>query len=99
MYTAGGHYVSQYSMFSLAACDIIYSRWNVKWLTGKSSGSPNISVVYARKWLKFGFQANFLKMFGHAKFQLSIIFTFRGIILLVDESVISVKLSDFPGYY
>ena len=99
MYTAGGHYVSQYSMFCLAACDIIYSRWNVKWLTGTSSGSPNISVVYERKWLKIGLQAHFCMMFGHTKFQLSNIFAFRDIILLDDESVISGKLSDFPSYH
>ena len=66
---------------------------------GTSSGSPYISVVYEQKWLKFGFQPQFFKMFAHAKFQLSNISTFRVIILLVDESVISVKLSDFPGYH
>ena len=60
-----------------------YSRWNVKWITGTSSGSPYISVVYEQKWLKFGVQAHFLKMFGHAKFQLSISCTFKAMKLLV----------------
>ena len=50
---------------------------------GTSSGSPYISVVYEQKWLKFGVQAHFLKMFGHAKFQLSISCTFKAIQLLV----------------
>ena len=45
------------------------------------------------------FQAQFFKMFGNAEFQTSIIFTFRGIILSVDESVISMILRDFPGYH
>ena len=76
-----------------------YSRCNVKLIAGMSSGSPYISVVYEQKWLKFCFRAHFFKMFWHSKFQLSIIFTFRVIILLVDESVISVKLSYFPGYH
>ena len=40
-----------------------------------------------------------VRIFGSAKFQLYIIFTFRVMILLVDESGISVKLSDFPGYH
>ena len=62
----------------------IYSRWNVKWITGTSSGSPYISVVYEQKWLKFCFQAHFLKMFGHTKFQLSITCTFRLMKLLVE---------------
>ena len=38
-------------------------------------------------------------MFGHAKFQLSVIFTFRVIILLVDEAAISEILIDFPVYH
>ena len=50
---------------------------------GTSSGSPYISVVYEQKWLKFGVQAHFLKMFGHAKFQLSISCTFKAMKLLV----------------
>ena len=32
----------------------------------------DISVVSERKWLKFGVQAHFFKIFGHAKFKLSI---------------------------
>ena len=51
---------------------------------GTSSGSPYISVVYEQKWLKFGLQAHFLKMFGHAKFQLSIPCTHRAMNLLVE---------------
>ena len=41
------------------------------------------------------FQGTFFKLFRHSKFQLSIIFTFKVIAI---DSVISVKLSDFPGY-
>ena len=50
---------------------------------GTSSGSPYISVVYEQKWLKFGLQAHFLKMFGHTKFQLSTSCTFKAMKLLV----------------
>ena len=32
----------------------------------------DISVISEQKWLKCGLQAHFFKMFGHAKFQLSI---------------------------
>ena len=62
----------------------VYSRWNVKWITGTSSGSPYISVVYEQNWLKFCFQAHFVKIFGHTKFQLSISCTSRAIKLLVE---------------
>ena len=48
------------------------------------SGSLNISVISQPKWLKFGLQAHFLKMFGHTKFQLSITCTFRIMKLLVE---------------
>ena len=51
---------------------------------GTSSGSPYIYVVYEQKWLKFCFQAHFVKMFGHAKFQLSIPCTHRAMNLLVE---------------
>ena len=47
---------------------------------GTSSASPYISVVYEQqKWLKFCFQAHFVKMFGHTKFRLSISCTFKAI--------------------
>ena len=41
-------------------------------------------VISEPKWLKFGFQGHFLKIFGYAKFQLFILFTFRVMKLLVD---------------
>ena len=55
------------------------------------SGSLNISVIYQPKWLKFGVQAHFLKMFGHTKFQLSISCAFKVVKLLVMYLVISNK--------
>ena len=42
-----------------------------------SSWTLDIFVISEPKWLKFGLQAHFFKMFGHAKFQLSITFTFE----------------------
>ena len=64
-----------------------------------SSWTLDIFVISKPKWLKFGLHpGTFFKMFGHAKFQLSISCTHRAMKLLVDESVISVKLSDFSGY-
>ena len=44
----------------------------------------DIFVISKQKLLKFGLQAHFFKMFGHAKFQLSIFFTLRVIELLVE---------------
>ena len=44
----------------------------------------DIFVISKQKWLKFDLQAHFFKMFGHAKFQLSIFFTLRVMILLVE---------------
>ena len=58
---------------------------------GTSSGSPYISNVYEPKWLKFCFQAHFLKMFGHTKFQLSISWTHRAMNLLLTYLVFSTK--------
>ena len=46
----------------IATCEY-YSQWNVKSITGTSSGSPYIYVVYGEKWLKFCFQAHFFKKF------------------------------------
>ena len=46
-------------------------------------GTVDIFVISRPKWLKFGVQAHFLKMFGHTKFQLSISCTFKAIKLLV----------------
>ena len=43
----------------------------------------DIFVISEPKWLKFGLQAHFFKVFGHAKFQLSITSTFKVIKLLV----------------
>ena len=67
-------------------------------VNGKSSGSqerkvakPYISVVYEQKWLKFGFQAHFWKIFGYAKFQLSIFCTLRAMNLLVTYLVFSTE--------
>ena len=44
----------------------------------------DIFVISEQKWLKFGLQAHFFKIFGHAKFQLSITCTFRVTKLLVE---------------
>ena len=44
----------------------------------------DIFVISEPKWLKFGLQAHFFKMFGHAKFQLSIFFTLTVMKLLVE---------------
>ena len=43
----------------------------------------DIFVISEPKWLKFGLQAHFFKVFGQAKFQLSITSTFKVIKLLV----------------
>ena len=43
----------------------------------------DIFVISEQKWLKFGLQAHFFKMFGHAKFQLSISCYFKVMKLLV----------------
>ena len=40
------------------------------------TGTVDIFVISQLKWLKFGLQAHLFKMFGHAKFQLSISCTF-----------------------
>ena len=56
---------------------------------GTSSWTANVNldidifVISEPKWLKFGLQAHFFKVFGHAKFQLSITSTFKVIKLLV----------------
>ena len=44
----------------------------------------DIFVIFKLKWLKFGLQAHFFKVFGHAKFQLSITSTLKVIKLLVE---------------
>ena len=44
----------------------------------------DIVVISEQKWLKFGLQAHFFKVFGHAKFQFSIFFTLRVMKLLVE---------------
>ena len=44
----------------------------------------DIFVISELKWLKFGLQAHLFKMFGYAKFQLSIFFTLRVMKLLVE---------------
>ena len=49
-----------------------------------SSWTLDIFVISQPNWLKFGLQAHFLKMFGHAKFQPSSICSFR--FLLVNFS-------------
>ena len=50
---------------------------------GTSSWTPVIFVISQSKWLKFGLQAHFVKIFGHAKFKLSISSTFKAKKLLV----------------
>ena len=59
--------------------------------TGHCFGTVNIFVISQPKWLKFGLQAHFLKVFGHTKFQLSIFYTFKVMRLLVMYLVISTK--------
>ena len=54
-------------------------------------GTVDIFVISQPKWLKFCFQAHFLKVFGHTKFQLSISYTFKVMRLLVMYLVISTK--------
>ena len=44
----------------------------------------DIFVISEQKWLKFGLQAHLFKVFGYAKFQLSIFFTLRVMKLLVE---------------
>ena len=44
----------------------------------------DIFVISEQKWLKFGLQVHFFKVFGHTKFQLSITSTFKVIKLLVN---------------
>ena len=47
------------------------------------TGTVDIFFISQPKWLKFGLQAHLFKMFGHAKLQLSISFTFKVMINLV----------------
>ena len=54
-------------------------------------GTVDISVISQPKWLKFGLQAHFFKMFGHTNFQLSISCTFKVITVLVVYLRISTK--------
>ena len=49
-----------------------------------SSGFLNIFVISQPKWLKFGLQAHFVKMFERTRFQLSITCTFRAKEFLVE---------------
>ena len=55
------------------------------------TGTVDIFVISQPKWLKFGLQAHFLKVFGHAKFQLSISCTFKVMKVFVVYVVISTK--------
>ena len=50
-------------------------------------GTVDIFVISQPKWLKFGVQPHLFKMFGHAKFQLSISCTFKVMKLLVEVKV------------
>ena len=52
--------------------------------TGHVNVDIDIFVISEPKWLKFGLQAHFFKMFWHAKFQLSIFYTLRVKKLLVE---------------
>ena len=54
------------------------------WDTYIVFGTVDIFVISQPKWLKFGLQAHFLKVFGHTKFQLSISYTFKVMRLLDD---------------
>ena len=68
--------------------------WKYKKVTvtdgGTSSWTANVNldidifVISEPKWLKFGLQVHFFKVFGHTKFQLSITSTFKVIKLLVN---------------
>ena len=53
---------------------IFYTHMNIKL-------DINIFVISQPKWVKYGLKAHFLKMFTHAKFQLSITCTFKIILL------------------
>ena len=67
---------------------------NVKWLTQYlCHRSTEIAEIF---FLATSFQDVGL---AHAKFQLSITCTFRAVTLLVDESVISAKLTDISGHH
>ena len=55
------------------------------------TGTVDIFVISQPKWLKFGLQAHLFKMFGHAKFQLSISCTFKVMKVFVAYLVISTK--------
>ena len=61
----------------------------LQWSAGHSgtvhvNPAPYIFVISQPKWLKFGLQPHFFKMFLHTKFQLSITCTFRVTKLLVE---------------
>ena len=71
--------------------------------TGHCFGTVNIFVISQPKWLKFGLQAHFLKVFGHTKFQLSISYTFKVMKLLVEitkyitKSLITLKVQEIES--
>ena len=70
-------------------CRRARSHPKVKWSAGHSgtvhvNPAPYIFVISQPKWLKFGLQPHFFKMFLHTKFQLSITCTFRVTKLLVE---------------
>ena len=54
-------------------------------------GTVDIFVISQPKWLKFGLQAHFLKVFGHTKFRLSISFTVKVMKLLVEITKYTTK--------
>ena len=54
-------------------------------------GTVNIFAISQQKWLKFGLQAHLVKVFGHAKFQLSISCTFIVMKHLVENTKYTTK--------
>ena len=82
--------------FSVTLRDVtspsIFSQWTKIQSEERQVGHVNVNVdidifvYFEPKWLKFGLQAHFFKMFGYAKFQLSIFFALSVMKLLVQVS-------------
>ena len=61
----------------------------LQWCAGHSDSvhvnpTPHIFVISQPKWLKFGLQPHFIKIFLHIRFQFSITCNFRVTKLLVE---------------
>ena len=68
-----------------------YTVLDIVFGTGHCFGTVNIFVISQPKWLKFGLQAHFLKVFGHKKFQLPISCTFMIMKLIVEITKYTTK--------